>query len=206
MAGPETERKEGSNLFVVGCVRTDGGEKVDVSVNGQTIPFDMKIGEAGEAFFVFETDEDVPEELITSPILQPTQPGHVGAPDVQTDRFGPRPVEGDEPGKDAGDLVDTTAGNQEPEFLDLNAEGPPSSSEISGGAGRIALSLPPEAVQSPLLPPPTPSIGPGELLGWGYTGPTSPSRQVDEGTKALVGSAPTPKIIFTDGNVFLSVP
>lgn len=32
----------------------------------------MKIGDAGEAFFVFETDEDVPEELITSPLLQAT--------------------------------------------------------------------------------------------------------------------------------------
>jgi phosphatidate phosphatase LPIN len=32
----------------------------------------MKIGDAGEAFFVFETDEDVPDELITSPLLQPT--------------------------------------------------------------------------------------------------------------------------------------
>lgn len=34
----------------------------------------MKIGEAGEAFFVFETDEDVPADLITSPILEATNP------------------------------------------------------------------------------------------------------------------------------------
>jgi phosphatidate phosphatase LPIN len=34
----------------------------------------MKIGEAGEAFFVFETEDDVPENLITSPILLPTRP------------------------------------------------------------------------------------------------------------------------------------
>ena len=38
------------------------------------MPFNMKIGDAGEAFFVFETDEDVPEDLITSPILLPTHP------------------------------------------------------------------------------------------------------------------------------------
>ncbi|KAF8622140.1 hypothetical protein AX15_007266 [Amanita polypyramis BW_CC] len=46
-------------------------KRVNVSVNGNLIPFNMKIGDAGEAFFVFETDDDVPEDLITSPILQP---------------------------------------------------------------------------------------------------------------------------------------
>ncbi|KAJ7591588.1 nuclear elongation and deformation protein 1 [Mycena floridula] len=49
-----------------------GEKKVDVSVNGHPIPFNMKIGEAGEAFFIFETDDDVPDNLITSPLLQPT--------------------------------------------------------------------------------------------------------------------------------------
>ncbi|KDQ08264.1 hypothetical protein BOTBODRAFT_38096 [Botryobasidium botryosum FD-172 SS1] len=48
-------------------------KKVTVEINGHSIPFDMKIGDAGEAFFVFETDQDVPEELITSPILGPVQ-------------------------------------------------------------------------------------------------------------------------------------
>ena len=32
----------------------------------------MKIGEAGEAFFVFETEEDVSEDFLTSPITSPT--------------------------------------------------------------------------------------------------------------------------------------
>ena len=34
-------------------------------------PFYMKVGETGEAFFVLETDEDVPEELLTSPVVMP---------------------------------------------------------------------------------------------------------------------------------------
>ncbi|KAH7105602.1 LNS2-domain-containing protein [Auriculariales sp. MPI-PUGE-AT-0066] len=42
---------------------------VTVQLNGKPVPFNMKIGEAGEAFWVFETDDDVPEELITSPAL-----------------------------------------------------------------------------------------------------------------------------------------
>ena len=53
-------------------------------MNGHPIPFDMKIGDAGEAFFVFETDEDVPDELITSPLLQPTV---VGQPDDRDEIF-----------------------------------------------------------------------------------------------------------------------
>lgn len=31
----------------------------------------MKVGETGEAFFVFETDADVPEDLQTSPLAGP---------------------------------------------------------------------------------------------------------------------------------------
>ncbi|ORY31310.1 Lipin/Ned1/Smp2-domain-containing protein [Naematelia encephala] len=32
-------------------------------------PFSMKVGESGEAFFVLETDEEVPAELLTSPVV-----------------------------------------------------------------------------------------------------------------------------------------
>jgi len=44
-----------------------------IQVNGESIPYHMKIGDAGEAFFVFEADQDVPEDLITSPLLEATQ-------------------------------------------------------------------------------------------------------------------------------------
>ena len=69
----------------------------------------MKIGEAGEAFFVFETDADVPDDLITSPLLEPTQPN---LPDSLP----------------SGDISDDAVG-QEPDFLDLDApsSGPHSS-------------------------------------------------------------------------------
>lgn len=36
------------------------------------VPFGMKVGESGEAFFVLETTESVPEELLTSPVVMPT--------------------------------------------------------------------------------------------------------------------------------------
>lgn len=32
----------------------------------------MKVGDGGEVFFVFETDADVPEELLTSPVISPS--------------------------------------------------------------------------------------------------------------------------------------
>ncbi|CAJ0649797.1 3377_t:CDS:10 [Entrophospora sp. SA101] len=43
-------------------------KKVEITVNGKVVDFPMKIGEAGEAFFVFETENNVPEELQTSPL------------------------------------------------------------------------------------------------------------------------------------------
>lgn len=35
------------------------------------VPISMKVGESGEAFFVLETTDDVPEELLTSPVVMP---------------------------------------------------------------------------------------------------------------------------------------
>lgn len=47
-------------------------KKVEVIVNGQSTNIPMKLGESGEAYFVFETDSDlnnIPDELIASPIV-----------------------------------------------------------------------------------------------------------------------------------------
>lgn len=46
-------------------------KKVEFKVNGQKQEFPMKLGEGGEAFFVFETRENVPEALQTSPPVSP---------------------------------------------------------------------------------------------------------------------------------------
>ncbi|KAG7097333.1 hypothetical protein E1B28_004692 [Marasmius oreades] len=84
-------------------------KKVNVSVNGHPIPFDMKIGEAGEAFFVFETDDDVPDDLITSPLLR-------AKTEQQTeDTTGSAPG-----GSDAKKKQDEQS---EPDYLDLDATG-----------------------------------------------------------------------------------
>lgn len=60
----------------------------------------MKLGEAGEAFFVFETWDDIPESLQTSPVISPAASPHSLS---QQDVVAPPTL-------------------QEPEFLDLNTD------------------------------------------------------------------------------------
>ncbi|KAJ3097007.1 hypothetical protein HDU97_005343 [Phlyctochytrium planicorne] len=49
-------------------------KKVAIFINGEITGLEMKVGEAGEAFFVVEADNPVPSEYATSPIPQPTLP------------------------------------------------------------------------------------------------------------------------------------
>ncbi|OAX33778.1 LNS2-domain-containing protein, partial [Rhizopogon vinicolor AM-OR11-026] len=89
-------------------------KKVNISVNGSPIPFSMKIGDAGEAFFVFETEEDIPDDLVTSPLLSPTPEPVEPQFGFEGGRFGAK--HGDE-----GKQAELSSKMQEPEFLDLNA-------------------------------------------------------------------------------------
>ncbi|KZZ92044.1 SMP2 protein [Moelleriella libera RCEF 2490] len=51
-------------------------KKVEFKVNGAKQDYSMKLGEGGEAFFVFETTENIPESLQTSPLVSPaSSPG-----------------------------------------------------------------------------------------------------------------------------------
>ncbi|MCJ1404253.1 hypothetical protein MMC11_007478 [Xylographa trunciseda] len=75
-------------------------KKVEFKVNNVKQNYAMKLGEGGEAFFVFETSDDIPESLQTSPIISPTT-----SPDTL-----------------AAHNVGSTASLQEPEFLDIASE------------------------------------------------------------------------------------
>ncbi|KAF7792895.1 hypothetical protein EIP86_003996 [Pleurotus ostreatoroseus] len=90
---------------------------VNVYVNGNLIPFSMKIGDAGEAFFVFETDEDIPEDIVTSPLLEATKPGEANTKVERTGRFGAK-ADSDSSGSPSQQAADAS---QEPDFLDLDA-------------------------------------------------------------------------------------
>ncbi|KAE8379934.1 Lipin/Ned1/Smp2-domain-containing protein [Aspergillus bertholletiae] len=71
-------------------------KKVEFKVNGLKQNYSMKLGEGGEAFFVFETSDEIPASLQTSPLVSPT-----GSPRTRSEENLP------------GSL-------QEPDYLDLD--------------------------------------------------------------------------------------
>ena len=74
-------------------------KKVEFRVNNAKQDYAMKLGEGGEAFFVFETSDNIPEAMQTSPLVSPAS-----SP--------PLPAEG----SNASNLG-------EPDFLDLDTTG-----------------------------------------------------------------------------------
>ncbi|CAL5866816.1 uncharacterized protein PFLUO_LOCUS1026 [Penicillium psychrofluorescens] len=70
-------------------------KKVEFKVNGVKQEYAMKLGEGGEAFFVFETTDDIPASLQTSPLVSPA-----GSPRPESEE-------------------DLPSSLQEPEYLDL---------------------------------------------------------------------------------------
>src|ERR1700722_11059321 len=73
-------------------------KKVEFSVNNMKQNYAMKLGEGGEAFFVFETSDNIPEALQTSPLVSPAS-----SPPLQAEGT-------------------SMSGLQEPDFLDLTTE------------------------------------------------------------------------------------
>ncbi|KAH6656975.1 Lipin/Ned1/Smp2-domain-containing protein [Truncatella angustata] len=56
-------------------------KKVEFKVNGIKQDYSMKLGEGGEAFFVFETTDNIPQSLQTSPLVSPAS-----SPPLQPDQ------------------------------------------------------------------------------------------------------------------------
>jgi phosphatidate phosphatase LPIN len=77
-------------------------KKVEFKVNGVKQDYSMKLGDGGEAFFVFETSADIPEGLQTSPVISPTA----------------------SPASLSQDKLSYESNLQEPEPLDLGGDGP----------------------------------------------------------------------------------
>lgn len=53
-------------------------KKVEFRVNGFKQDYAMKLGEGGEAFFVFETNDNIPKSLQTSPLSSPASSPPLG--------------------------------------------------------------------------------------------------------------------------------
>lgn len=62
-------------------------KKVEFRVNGHKQGYSMKLGEGGEAFFVFETTETIPESMQTSPLVSPASSPPLG-PDESVSQLG----------------------------------------------------------------------------------------------------------------------
>ncbi|KAE9368761.1 LNS2-domain-containing protein [Stipitochalara longipes BDJ] len=95
-------------------------KKVEFRVNGQKQDYAMKLGEGGEAFFVFETSDNIPEAMQTSPLVSPAS-----SP--------PLPAEGS-----------NVSNLSEPDFLDLDIVGGKSrsGSVTRPGTGVLSTSAP----------------------------------------------------------------
>ncbi|RMD45072.1 hypothetical protein DV735_g196, partial [Chaetothyriales sp. CBS 134920] len=71
-------------------------KRVEFQVNGVKQNYAMKLGETGEAFFVFETSNDIPESLQTSPLASPAaspQTVVAGAQDESSPLGEPTPLD-----------------------------------------------------------------------------------------------------------------
>lgn len=96
-----TLRKEGT--FTCGSIRVRDlltCAQVEFKVNGVKQNYSMKLGEGGEAFFVFETTDEIPASLQTSPLVSPT-----ASPKMRSEESLPSSL-------------------QEPEYLDLDRSSP----------------------------------------------------------------------------------
>ncbi|KAF3018075.1 hypothetical protein E8E14_002696 [Neopestalotiopsis sp. 37M] len=87
-------------------------KKVEFKVNGVKQEYSMKLGEGGEAFFVFETTDNIPKSLQTSPLVSPAS-----SPPLQPDQSSDGALQ--EP-----DLLQLDGSNGKPRSLTLSRPGP----------------------------------------------------------------------------------
>jgi hypothetical protein len=162
----------------------------------------MKVGEAGEAFFVFETDDDIPDDLITSPLLEATQTAAETHADVPTGKFGTEQGQGGDVDQDR--LPEEAA--QEPEYLDLDAESKESKDQPivpSTEPPKLHQGLFAEAINSLPSPPPSPTLSgitPSSLLAAVGT-KLDPLRKVDQFMHSNQGEGRTPEVSYQPGEI-----
>lgn len=106
-------------------------KKVRLAVNGQETDIPMKLGDGGEAFFVFKTDDDVPAYLQTSPVVSPiNSPREDGTPEIKEDNkeFNMEELDigeaRDEPLRDRLNIPDTIDLKNEEGLLDMDGYKP----------------------------------------------------------------------------------
>lgn len=180
-----------------------GCEQVNVYVNGNPIPFNMKIGEAGEAFFIFETEDDVPDDLITSPLLEATRTTDSADTDVSTGRFGSK----QDKDQDGEVRVKAPEEAQEPDFLDLDAvpkdqASAPSTPPTEDKSSQGPISEPSNSLPSPSPSPTLSGVTPSSLLA--HTGTKiDPQRKVDGYLQPRQTEVHAPEVLYRHGELDL---
>ncbi|KAI0837115.1 LNS2-domain-containing protein [Hypoxylon sp. FL0890] len=128
-------------------------KKVEFRVNGVKQDYAMKLGEGGEAFFVFETSDTIPQSLQTSPLSSPAS-----SPPLGPDRS-----------YSSNDL-------QEPDFLQLDGD-TRNSRSMSMSRPKPAV-LPSHSLRPGVVEPlaSSPELGGGRPISRGWSNsPTRPS-------------------------------
>ncbi|KAL4871233.1 hypothetical protein BDV12DRAFT_164442 [Aspergillus spectabilis] len=92
-------------------------KKVEFKVNDVKQDYAMKLGEGGEAFFVFETSDEIPASLQTSPLISPTT-----SPKIQSEE-------------------NLATSLQEPDYLDLDQSKAAVHPPLVSRGGRAASDL-----------------------------------------------------------------
>lgn len=102
-------------------------KKVEVIVNGKSTNIPMKLGDSGEAYFVFETSSDargIPNELLSSPVISatssPPQSPQSSSSDIDNNNIHEPNGERSESSNDSSEKKIPL---EEPDFLDINDYG-----------------------------------------------------------------------------------
>lgn len=159
----------------------------------------MKIGEAGEAFFVFETEDDIPDDLITSPLLEATQPADSPAP---TGRFGTKQDKSED--QDGDIEAEISEGVQEPDFFDLDAmpkdQSSPGTPPPEEKSPQVPVSEPNSSLPSPPPDPTLSGLTPSSLLA--PTGTKMDSQwNADEYLRSKQSEVHTPNVSYKHGEL-----
>lgn len=124
-------------------------KKVEFKVNNVKQDYAMKLGEGGEAFFVFETSAAIPEELQTSPLTSPVSSPEQKPLETPPSRELPEPdtLDLDNPASARGHRQSLSVA---PSTRDISAEVPPSRPNSGDWSG---VPLPLRSVTDDAVPP-----------------------------------------------------
>ncbi|GAA5867929.1 hypothetical protein JCM3774_004727 [Rhodotorula dairenensis] len=142
-------------------------KKVRIAVNDERIPFYMKVGETGEAFFVFETEDDVPADMQTSPLSGPL------SDDGRSDGGEVEPLDLDAPA------------------MDINADDNEDGGGTEGEEIRRAQDADEDAPGTPVSPEPLP-LSPPPSTSFANASPTATLRTFPS-PPAFPGSTTSPR-------------